>query len=769
MIRIFAPGFLLGAVLLHQQTTLPSPWWLLLVPFLFFTLYIYRRRWLIIIPALLAGVFWSGVQAGWRLQQAIPGELHGRDVLVTGVVSSLPESTSRRQRFELKIEQVNTPANAFKAQTVRLNWYDTARPVRAGQRWQFWLRLKPARNFANPGMFNYTGWLWQKGIRYTGYVRHSEQARLISNIFVDEPLQRWRNAIRERMQQQLGDLQYEPVFRALLIGDRSDMTAEHWHVFQKTGTVHLVAISGLHIGLIAGFVFLLSRYAWSRFPRACLLLAAPRAAAIMSILSALIYAALAGFSLPTQRALIMLSVVMIALIINRRIRSADVLSAALLMVLVFDSFAVLSASFWLSFAAVAVILLVITTRRHSHRKLKTWIDVQLIIGLGLIPFTSLFFQQASLIAPVANAVAIPLVTFIIVPMCFISFVLLMIDHNVGEAVFSWLDTLFGLLWRVLDYLATIPGAAISLSSPTLLAFCLACTGIIMLILPSTLAARFPAMLLLLPLFFSQSRLPGHGEVHMTVLDVGQGLSAVVRTREHVLVFDSGARFSDRFDLGSAVVVPFLRQHGINHIDQLLISHGDNDHIGGSHSIMDAMNIDRISSSVPQQFAGASISRCEAGQRWQWNGVTFTVLHPAAQDYHAGLSENNLSCVIQVQTDKTRILLTGDIEAEAESLLVERYGAALKSDYLLVPHHGSKTSSTPDFTSQVKPKVAIIPVGWRNRYGLPHANVIARYERHAVDWYSTARDGAVMIQTDDETIDTYRPRVRRYWDGAKTLK
>lgn len=765
--RLFSLGFLIGVWLLHQSASLPSAWWSLSLPLLLLFIPFRCNNVVIIACALVCGYAWAGVQAGWRLQDPLPASLIGQDILVTGYVSSLPEQDTRKQRFEFMVETIMQPGVVFKPQVVHLNWYNS-RDVRlqVGQRWQLKLRLKPARNFSNPGMFNYTGWLWQKGIRYRGYVRESVSAPdVLPSRWM--PVQQLRQFIRDRMQQTLRQVKYEPEFRALLIGDRSGMQSSTWDTLQRTGTIHLMAISGLHISLIAGLIFLVFRYFWSWLPRACLLIAAPRAAAIAAILGALVYAGLAGFSLPTQRALIMLCLVMTAVIVYRSIRPIDLLAASLFVVLVYDSFAILSVSFWLSFGAVGLIIYQLAIR-GKRRGWRLWLRMQWLIGLGLFPLTILFFDQASLIAPVANLVAIPAVTFAILPMAFISLIGLLVNPDLGRVLFGMLDEVMDALWQWLTMISTLPFASVTTVFASLTVFVLVCLVIVGMTLPAALAPRYLIVFTFIPVLFAQYPRPENGDAYISLLDVGQGLAAVVQTRTHTLVFDSGPRFSPRFDAGSAIVLPFLRQQGIARIDHLFISHGDNDHKGGATALLQSLPVTRITSSIDAVVNDQPVRRCEAGQLWDWDGVRFQVLHPAAEDYTAGMSENDLSCVLLVTTRDKQLLLTGDIERRAEHLLVNRYGADLRSHYLVVPHHGSRTSSSAEFVALIKPDVAMLPVGWRNRYRFPSQVVVARLGQYAKRILSTAESGALQIDTRSGEISAYRQTALRYWDWHEAL-
>ena len=765
MLRIIALGVLLGVLALHKLSALPSAWWLLLILPLLAQLYLRFNRTILFANAAVMGFAWAYVHVAWQLQGPLPEADYGKDITVRGYIASLPERTARKQRFDFDVAEVLQPAGSFKPQRLRLSWYESAdTQLHVGQEWQFSIRVKPARNFANPGMFNYSAWLFQKGIRYTGYVHASANAKLIGHSSFSYPLQQIRESIQRNLKQHLGGYPFEPFIRALVIGERSDISPSAWLTLQKTGTVHLMAISGLHIGLIAGCMFILMRLVWARFPRLCTWMAAPRAAALLAMLVALVYAALAGFSLPTQRALIMLSVIMLGVSTYRRMNPLDTLCIAMVSVLLFDPSAILSASFWLSFAAVALIFFMLRIHRHAPGRLGRWLKLQFAISLGLLPLTILFFQQAPLVSPLANLLAIPLVTLVIVPGAMLGVLLLSINADLAVKLFALLDTGFAWLWQGLEWLAQLPWSSLTIASPTLLGLLLAGTGTGLLLLPRSFAARHVALVMFIPLLWPLHVAPDTGEAYVTVLDVGQGLSAIVRTQQHTLVFDTGPKLGAQFDTGAAVVVPYLRAQGISKIDTLLISHGDNDHIGGTESILSFLPVHELITSVPERLSRHAPRRCDTSMHWVWDGVDIRVIYPQPGDYTAGLSENNLSCVLQVRTQHQTFLLTGDIETPAEQRLIARYAQKLRSHVLLVPHHGSKTSSSPDFIAAVQPDFAIFPVGWRNRYHFPNQAVLARYQQAGIRVFSTASSGAITIDSHTGAIDEFRAAVAQFWDS-----
>jgi competence protein ComEC len=580
----------------------------------------------------------------------------------------------------------------------------------------------------------------------------------------------WVDQVRETLRSKiLSSLDNHPlrgIVLALAIGDRQQITPAQWDVLTRTGTNHLVAISGLHVGLVAGFAFFLMRRLWRLSARAVTRWPAKKAGAVAGLVAAMVYAALAGFSVPTQRALLMVAVVMLAIIVQRHTRPSSLLALALLLVLIIDPLAVMAAGFWLSFGAVAVILYGMSGRLAMRSLWWRWGRVQWLVAVGLLPGLLLLFQKASVVAPLANLLAVPWVSLITVPLTLLGSIALSFSAVAGEWLLALSTLSLDVLWRWLDWLAHWPQAAWQQMAPPLWAMPVAVIGIAWMLAPRGVPTRWVGLVGLLPLLFMSSALIPEGQARFTLLDVGQGLAAVVQTRNHVLVFDTGPRFSSGFNTGEAVVAPYLRAQGRGHIDTLLVSHGDNDHIGGVAGLRADIPVRQILSSVPQDIDGAE--PCEAGQRWQWDGVEFVMLNPGGNLKTSGRSENNRSCVLRVQAGGHSVLLTGDIERAAESELAHIFAERLASDVLVVPHHGSLTSSSSAFLAAVSPKLALFPVGYRNRYGFPKAQITQRYADRQVRLLDTAQHGAIELQLGGaielDAAVTHRQQAARYWNA-----
>jgi len=700
------------------------------------------------------------VFATHRLSDRLPEQLEGVEVQVVGAIADLPEQDEKHVRFDFEISQQE--ADRKLPSKLRLSWYYPEQPVKAGQRWAFTVKLKRVHGNLNPGGFDYERWLFTEGVGATGYVRPSPKPVLLGSDSAWTSIAVWRQLITDQLSSTLSNSPSLVLIKALTIGDGNSITQEQWAVFRKTGTTHLVVISGSHIGLIAGLVYflVLKLWAWTGWLR----WSPQKVAAVSAMLAAVFYSGLAGFSIPTQRSVVMLSIAMLAVILQRNSRPVNTLAIALFAVLIFDPLAVLAVGFWLSFFAVAVIVYAVSGRLSKLGHIWAAIKVNWATSVGLSPLLLLFFQQVSLIAPLANLVAVPVISLLIVPLSLLAVMVMFISPALAGALFYLVDPLLqGLCW-LLARLAEVPLASINHAPPSYWALFFAVPGILLLLAPAGMSARWLSLAMFLPLLFTDAEQPETGDIKMTLLDVGQGLSVIVQTRNHLLAFDTGAKFSSQNDMGQSVVLPFLRSQGTMKIDSLIISHGDNDHIGGVSSLMREMPAEIMLTSVPQKLSEYSPSECTAGQSWLWDEVKFTMLAPS----QAFVSENDNSCVLKVESKHGAVLLTGDIEAKAESWLVDTYGEALKAEVLVAPHHGSKTSSTAGFLRAVKPDYVLIPSGYRNQFGHPHKDVLARYRQANAKWLSSANSGAITVDVESNVfvVQGMRETESKYWNVNK---
>ena len=743
-----------------------------------------RVHWASCVLSLLCCALLGFVWAGWMAQQRLADQLsaawESRDVEITGVIASLPQRFERGERFVFDVESVQTEgvgigpgAGERLPGRIMLSWYRSwddveesgeremvkaaAKPVRPGERWRFTVRLKRPHGNANPYGFDYEAWLLERNIRATGSIVRRSQAERIED-FVPRPayaVERLRDSIRSRFLTTVPDAPYLGVLIALSVGDQRSIPNAQWQVFNRTGVTHLVSISGLHVTMIAALCAALVNWLWRCSTRLMLRLPAQKAAVLAGWLAALAYALLAGFEVPAQRTLYMLSVVALALWSGRNFGVSRTLLLALLVVLLLDPWAVFATGFWLSFGAVAVLFYVGTARigevRGWREKLAHWGATQWAVTVGSVPLLLLFFQQFSLVSPLANAVAIPLVSFVITPLALVFAVLpwpplLSFDH--------WL---LSLLMQLLDWLAQWP--VWQQAAPPWWASLLGVLGVVWLLLPRGFPARWLGLCLLLPALLWTPPRPPAGEAWVDVLDVGQGLAVVVRTAEHALLYDSGPLYSAEANAGQRVVVPYLRAIGVGKLDALVVSHKDKDHSGGAASVREAVPVARVLSSLAELVG----ERCVAGQNWEWDGVRFSILHPDADDYQRKTTKTNaLSCVVRVAAAGSSVLLPADIEADNEKALIAR-ASSLRSDVLLAPHHGGAASSTPEFIAAVGAQEVVFSAGYRNAFKHPRPDVLARYatSRH----WRTDRDGAIYIAIGNTAeLSAWRNERPRYWQG-----
>jgi competence protein ComEC len=781
-VRSFAFAFAFGIAVLQRAEVLPalSAAWLVL-PVVAIALALWRPRLraagatrllLLMMVAAACGYGWAAWRADLRLAERLDPAWEGRDIVVTGVVASLPQPYERSMRFEFDVERVLTEGATVPPRIVLAWWGRSAREgdeglpsVHAGERWRLTVRLKQPHGTLNPHGFDYEAWLLERGVRATGYVRpRTNPERLSAQVWQVGPLiERLRERLRDRIVTAVPGDCCGGVLAALAVGDQRAIPPAQWQVFTRTGVNHLMSISGLHVTMVSGLVYALALALWRRSPRLALRLPAGKAAAVAGLLAALAYAALAGFAVPAQRTVYMLAVVAAALWSGRQLPVSTILAGALLVVLLLDPWAVLSAGFWLSFGAVGVILAVTVGRLAQPGVLRQWLRVQGAITLALVPLSLALFQQVSIVSPVANALAIPLISLVVVPLTLVGSVL-PLDWGLLLA-----DAIMRLTMLPLEWMAALPDAVWQQHAPPPWTVAVACVGVAWLLLPRGFPARWLGVLALLPLFTVLPPGIPAGTVRATVLDVGQGLAVVVRTANHALLFDTGQAFGPGADSGNRTIVPYLRATGVRSLDLLVVSHDDIDHSGGAASVLQALPVARVSSSLKADhplLAGApSPGRCERGQRWEWDGVRFEFLHPATDAYGMKVKDNNLGCVLKVSAPGGTLLIAADIEARSERELVAAYGESLRADVLVVPHHGSRTSSTPEFVAAVAPQLAIVTAGYRNRFGHPKAEVLARYGTIGAQLQRTDLDGALLIGLDAGGVlltEAWRDRYRRYW-------
>ena len=702
--------------------------------------------------AFMLGLAWSAWYAHDTLQWQLPIVQESKPITIIGHVASLPIQDKWQKSFFFNLDHTHT--------LVRLSWRNPLQPIHAGDHWQLQVRLKRIHGTQNPGSFDYEAWSLQKGLRATGYVVMGGENTLLGHDVFSHPVEQWREKLQARLSAVLPHSSTSPWLMALTIGERHGVNSADWEILRNTGTNHLMAIAGLHIGMMSGLVHLLVSWLWRRIPKFTLYIPAQLAGASAALIMAVAYSALSGFAIPTQRACIMLSVFIIALLSRRLLPAWHAWSLAMLVVLLINPLSVLTESFWLSFGTIALIIYGMSGRLSPAGLWWKWGRAQWVIGVGLMPLTLALFQECSLVSVAANSVAIPWLGFLILPFCLLSSVFLFISPAIGSALLWLADKSLSGLWVVLSWFSSLPVAAWHQAMPNHFILLLTIGGVLLLLLPSGFSGRWLGALWMMPLLLFQSPKPQEGEVWMTLLDVGQGLSAVIQTKHHLLVYDAGLKFGDSIDMGESVVVPYLRTMGAKKIDDLVISHGDADHIGGAKAVLKSFPVKRIQTSVPEKLPTSTY--CLAGEKWEWDGVMFSFLYPDRSDLDRG---NDSSCVLRIESaGKKSVLLTGDIEKYAERQLLQNNLDDLSATILIAPHHGSKTSALPAFVKAVHPNFILYATGYRNRYHFPHQRVVESYQEIGSHQLNSAETGAMMFQLNGEreAYQLYRPSHARYW-------
>lgn len=744
----------------------------------------------------------TGLRALLFVSQALNPALEGRDVLVTGVVVDMPQVTEAGLRLRLATEAAELDGQAVQVPALLdVGWYTSAynaqaqvpelqRPppdLRAGQRWRLSLRLKAPHGSVNPHGFDYELYLWEQGVQATGYVRATASApppQMLGQTWA-APVALARQWVRERIQAHVADARSAGLLAALVVGDQRAIDRNDWDVFRATGVSHLVSISGTHITMFAWLAVGVVGWLWRGSARLCGWWPAPQAALLGGVALAWAYALFSGWGVPAQRTCVMLATVAVLRLSGARWPWPWVWLLTAVVVLLWDPWAMLQAGFWLSFVAVGVLFatsIAMDLRaapadatgasatkgskilRVCRRRLLALVHLlreQWVVTLALAPLGLLLFGQVSLIGLVANALAIPWVTLVLTPLAMAGVVWPELWTAASGAV--------ALLYAGLDGLAAWPWSSWSAPVPPLAMGMAGVLGGVLLVLPMPWAVRSAGVPLLLLAVLWRPALPAPGEFELLAADIGQGNAVLVQTARHALLFDTGPRYSLESDAGNRVLLPLLKALDVR-LDTVVLSHRDMDHVGGAAAVLMQQPQAALLSSLEPQHALQQLrhsERCEAGQRWVWDGVDFEVLQPPAGAYEQqpALKANALSCVLRISNGRQTALLTGDIEAPQElQMLGDPYTASkLRADVLLVPHHGSKTSSTPEFLQAVQPRHALVQAGYRNRYGHPAAPVLERYAALGTHLVLSPRCGAARWRSaEPQNVACMREDERHYW-------
>jgi competence protein ComEC len=721
--------------------------------------------------AFCLGLWWLCHTSQVLLSRQWPREDRQVEVWVTGVVSGLPQATPTGQRFTLALQSRCTnegaqPCVATTAlqpgQLVQLNAYE-ASGFAPGQRWQLLVRLRPLHGFVNPGTFDYKLWQLQQGITATGYIRNDSGNRLLG-MNQGERISRLRQRLAAALES-ISTLQHGGLLAALSLGIRDGIGDSDWQLFTSTGINHLMVISGLHIGLVAGFLFLLG----TRLARtSCLVIGrwpATTFGALAALAGAFGYGALAGYALPVQRALIMTGVIMSGVLLCRQISGWNSYWLAMGLCLLHEPLAPQSAGFWLSFGAVALILSRLAGPAPAFATPAVLSGTCLLQGrlwVGMLPVMLVWFQQVSWLAPLVNLLAIPLVGMLVVPLALAGVALVELVPAAGNLLLQAADFCLHILLYALSRIMTLLPAALltlpalgSAGKFLLLAAALSwmcCRNLRFRVL--ALIAMFAAMLLKRPG-------PAAGELEVVVMDVGQELAILVSTATHHLLYDTGPRYSENLDAGSDIVVPVLRNMNVRTLDRVIVSHADNDHAGGIAGIISAYPGSLYS--LPDELASQPVPQepCRAGNSWQWDQVQFSMLHPGKDGYN----RNDSSYVLLITAGKRHILLPGDIGREVESKLLEDHELPQLS-LLVAPHHGSRSSSSYAFIKQLRPEWVVFSSGYLNRFGHPASAIVDRYASLGSRVRLTSQSGAltmVLVPDSGETrMTSAQEQNSRFW-------
>jgi competence protein ComEC len=729
----------------------------------------------------------TGLRATYFQQQALDPVLEGKDISITGRISAMPQFGENSTRFRFTVESATQNGQAVQVPPrLYMSWYggfrnedgalleplQVAPPLQAGERWLFTVRLRAPHGTLNPHGFDFELWLWERDLQATGYVRTGKrdpQPQPLGQSW-QHPVEWARQQVRDTIQQRVPVVSGTPgeeaqaramgIVAALVTGDQQAITRSDWDIFRATGVAHLMSISGLHITLFAWLAALLLRALWRSSPRLCLTYPAQHAGLIGGLLLAASYALFSGWGVPAQRTVLMLATVTLLSLSARRWPWPQLWLLTAAVVLLADPWALLQAGFWLSFVAVGVLFAGAGQQQDTPRtwkqRLAGLLREQWLITLALAPLTLLLFGQVSLVGLLANLVAIPWVTLVVTPLALLGMLWSPLWDVAAQTV-QWLAA-------VLHLMAAWPLATLSVAQAPLWAGIAGVLGGLLLVLRLPWAMRIAGLPLLLPVLLWQPIRPAPGQFELLAADIGQGNAVLVRTATHALLYDAGPRHANDSDAGQRVLVPLLRALDVR-LDRLVLSHRDSDHTGGAAAVLAAQPKAELLSSLEDAHELQALrrsKRCMAGQAWDWDGVHFEVLHPSTEDYGKARRSNALSCVLRIGNGGQTVLLAGDIEKAQEARLVLE-SAALRADWLLVPHHGSKTSSTAAFLDAVAPHTALVQAGYRNRFGHPAPEVLRRYEERGVQVLSSAHCGAASWHSaQPRQTRCERQAQARYW-------
>ena len=713
-----------------------------------------KLRWRLL-GSFCLGLFWAAYIASLQTEDEVAHAWEGETVEVIGQVASIPIQRTGSMQFILNIVEAPEVQEHF-PKRIRASVYRYREAIKVSDLLHAKLKLKAPYGFSNPNTFDYERWLMMQGIDATAYIVSYQKLKVPESGW---DFRRWRQRLFDKLQSYKHMFPQVDSIIAITLGLGSLLSYQQREILTATGTHHLFAVSGLHIGLVFGLFFMLIERLWRYLFLSRYLYPSRDVALLGALPAAIAYAALAGFSVPTQRALIMLVCIVCANFFRYKISLLQSLTVAILLILVYDPLATLSISFWLSFSAVAMIAFFLLIMPNLQRW-KLWFGMQAYIATVMVIPSLLFFTQGAPLSPLANMVIVPLTAFLVLPCALIAVTSFMLNESVALFFMQIADQLFEMLWQINSWLAN--HAIKWFHSIDNLTALFSLTGVLLFIALKKKIVRWLALLLLLPLLpiFSMPSPVPSGAFKVVFFDVGQGLSVLVRTHKHTLIYDTGPHYRSGFNTVNSVVLPYLRARRIDTIDALVVSHTDNDHAGGAGVLMRHISPHRLLGGEPLTVAGRSFERCSQGQSWIWDGIRFEILYPQSESIYEG---NNASCVLRISNRRHSLLLTADIEKPAERILSNH--RSLSSDVMLVPHHGSRTSSTAEFISAVSPTIAVVTSGYRNRFALPKSDIVNRYYERDIQVLDTSKAGALIFNFPlDQNFDfqSYRMHKQRYW-------
>ena len=744
-------AFVAGVCVLQQMPVLPRVW-----PFLLLSLIggwmVWRCRvaqWFGLALALFClGFAYANLRASGRIADRLSPSLEGQTMSIEGYVAGLPQATRFGARF-LFVPTQSSSAPALLPRRIQMSWYGDKDRVQAGERWRLQIKLKRVHGQVNPGGFDLESWFLQQNIGATATVQRGEK---LVGFASAAWLSRLRAALRERVHKALADAPYTGVIVALSIGEQSGISPTQWQRFAATGITHLISISGLHITLLAGLCAGLTQFIWRRIPYLAARIGAPRAALWGGVLAALIYSALAGMAVPTQRTLLMLVVAALGIWRARGMAISAIWASALLVVVLVDPFSVLSVGFWLSFMTVGVLLWVGSNRIGDAPKWQSWLRAQGAATLGSAPILLVVFGQLPLLSPLANGFAIPIVSMLVTPLALAG----LLDPTgyllrAAERLFAGTDYLLSLC-------AALPLNQWNFSMPPAWTLLPAAVGVALCLAPRGIAMRLLGVVFLLPLAVIRPPPLAENAFRASVLDVGQGLSVLVETRSRSLVFDVG-----QVPNGERTLLPALRAAGLGRIDTLVLSHNDSDHVGSAAAVLAAWPVGQVRHSLPDDLPWLQLAPqrqpCMAGDSWQQDGVRFAFLWPPAG--FSSKSDNARSCVLLIDNGQHRMLIPADLGGPEEAQLVAT--ALPQIDIVVAGHHGGKGSSSAEMIAAIQPKYAVFSVGYRNQFKHPRSDTLARYSAAGTEILRTDHNGALIFEVGKQiSVRRWRDETLRYW-------